>query len=380
MRLVKPSILGALLVIAASALVGPTAASATDTAVCNAHEGLACANEDLITETHSVAAAGTTVKLLSSLVDILCLSALVEATVLEYAPLGLDATSLVLTGCGTGSNHNNCTATVEELPSFTVLKTGLDEGIVTATSGSVQVECPNLGLDCEYDIEGTEFSASSQHLTASEAPITELGGKFFCPDEGTLDFLLESLESAYVLQSPLLSALCINHEEPCKAANASGNLSLPANEPPKVLAKFGKTTLVVECEKSTLKLAKGYLGFPLYLDKEGLTWENCAIVGGEKCEVESLLLGKLELEKVNLNLGRVTSVNTEVLFKCGKELNCKFGGKPVLIIEGAGHSAKAGNGRISAIDEPLSGAGTNCPDSATLDASYKSTTAFYVVH
>ena len=85
MRLVKLSILGALLAIAASALVGSTA-SATTTELCVGHEELACTNGSVETPygpvetTHAIATTGTVVKLLGA-ITILCLGALAEATV-----------------------------------------------------------------------------------------------------------------------------------------------------------------------------------------------------------------------------------------------------------------------------------------------------------
>jgi hypothetical protein len=50
-----------------------------------------------------------------------------------------------------------------------------------------------------------EFDAGANHVTANEVVISELGGKFFCPDEGLLDGLLEGLttdgfEKLYILQ------------------------------------------------------------------------------------------------------------------------------------------------------------------------------------
>jgi hypothetical protein len=196
MRLVKLSILGALLAIASSALVGSPASASTE--LCLAHEGLACTGNPVET-THSSATTGTVVKLLGA-ITILCLGALVEAEVLEGgSPQELHATSLAFTGCGTGSAHNNCTVTTEELPSFELSKTGLDEGLLTAANGQVRLKCTNLGLNCLYDTEGLEFSAGAQHITAEEAPLTELGGKFLCPGESSLDALLESLEEAFIL-------------------------------------------------------------------------------------------------------------------------------------------------------------------------------------
>jgi len=82
---------------------------------------------------------------------------------------------------------------------FGLLKTGLDAGTLTATSGQVRLVCSNIGLDCLYDAAGMEFSVGGGHLTANETAVNELGGKFFCPDEGLLDGLMEVLTSIYAL-------------------------------------------------------------------------------------------------------------------------------------------------------------------------------------
>ncbi|HEY5710041.1 MAG TPA: hypothetical protein VIS51_11660 [Solirubrobacterales bacterium] len=111
----------------------------------------------------------------------------------------MHTTEFSFEGCGTGSLHNNCTITVEEMPLSNLLKTGLDEGVLIATNGRMRLQCPNLGLDCVYDLEGIEFAVAAGHLTASKTPTSELGGKFFCPDESLLDGLLEMTLITYVL-------------------------------------------------------------------------------------------------------------------------------------------------------------------------------------
>ncbi len=103
-----------------------------------------------------------------------------------------------ISGCGTGTAHNNCTVTVQELPLSDLLKTGFDEGTLTARNGRMRLQCPG-GVDCVYDLTGIQFAVGGGHLTANETPLTELGGKFFCPNEGKLDALLETLDTTYVM-------------------------------------------------------------------------------------------------------------------------------------------------------------------------------------
>jgi hypothetical protein len=146
-----------------------------------------------------VLASGTVGKLLGA-TNVLCLNILIEATPLGLGnPQSIHTTSFTFTGCGTGAAHNNCTVETPEQPLANLLKTGLEEGVLTFTSGQQRTQCPNLGINCLYDGAGMEFTVGGQHLTAEETPVTELGGKFFCPDEGLVDGLFETLTDTYVL-------------------------------------------------------------------------------------------------------------------------------------------------------------------------------------
>lgn len=219
MKLIKMLSLIAIGVAAAMAFIGATSASATfPTQLCTEHVELECQDGAATTSVHQVLATGTVGKLLSSLVTVLCLGVLAEAGIGRFVSWGeiggikyiygsaelddpqtVQFTYLSFTGCGTGSTHNNCTVTTEELSVADLLKTGLDSGSLTLLNGRIRLECPNLGIDCKYDTAGSLFAASAGHLTVSKTPITELGGKFFCPDKGELDGLLETLVPAYIL-------------------------------------------------------------------------------------------------------------------------------------------------------------------------------------
>ncbi len=189
--------LAALAAVAAMAFVGATSASAGDTQLCKVNTSLLCPAGEARTAIHQVLATGTVGKLLA-LLNVLCLGVLVEATALGLAnPQVVHALSMSFTGCGTGSAHDNCTVTVQELPLSHLLKTGPDEGVLTALNGRTRLQCSG-GIDCVYDTEGIEFAVGAQHLTAEKTPVTELGGKFFCPNEGALDGLLVTLDPTYV--------------------------------------------------------------------------------------------------------------------------------------------------------------------------------------
>ncbi len=197
MRLIKMFGLASVAAVAAMAFVGATSASALNTQLCTTHTSLTCGSA--ATSVHLVLAAGTVLRLLAA-ISILCLGELEELTPLSLGnPQTLHTLSRVRTGCGTSSTHNNCTLTATQLPLSTLSKTGLDEGVETIINGQMRLVCSNIGLDCLYDAAGMEFEVSANHVTANETGVTELGGKFFCPDEGLLDGLLETLTNTYVL-------------------------------------------------------------------------------------------------------------------------------------------------------------------------------------
>ncbi|HEY5708794.1 MAG TPA: hypothetical protein VIS51_05325 [Solirubrobacterales bacterium] len=201
MRLIKMFGLAALAAVAAMAVVGATSASAsTTTQLCGVHTSLTCGDGNGSAQVHLVTAAGTVLKLLAT-ISVLCLGELWQLDTLGLGnPQSVHSLTKTVTGCGTGSSHNNCTVTVQEQPLFDVLKTGLDEGVATSTNGRLRLQCANLGLDCVYDLEGLELAVGGGHWTFDETPTNELGGKFFCPDEGLLDALFETLGNVFVLQ------------------------------------------------------------------------------------------------------------------------------------------------------------------------------------
>ena len=201
MRLIKMFGLAAVVAVVAMAFVGASSASATSTQLCDNHSGLTCSAGHAVSSHHLVLASGTVGRLLAA-IGILCLGILILVSAGALgSPQTVSSTSQTYSGCGTGSAHNNCTVTTPtgQNPAFDLLKTGLDAGTLTSTSGQVRLVCSNLGLDCLYDTAGMEFTVGGGHLTAEETSTTELGGKFFCPDEGLVDGLLEVLGNVYAL-------------------------------------------------------------------------------------------------------------------------------------------------------------------------------------
>jgi len=200
MRLIMLFSLAALAT-AAMAFVGATSASALNTQLCTEHTGLSCGVGRGAPSVHVVLKAGTIGELLAD-ISVLCLGYLAEATALGLgSPQSVHSSTQSFTGCGTGSAHSNCTVTIpsNQQPLYSLLKTGLDEGTLTAVSGQTRLLCSNLGLDCIFDVAGMSFQAGGGHVTSTLGPTTELGGIFKCPGSGLLDALLETLTNTYVL-------------------------------------------------------------------------------------------------------------------------------------------------------------------------------------
>jgi hypothetical protein len=207
MRRVMKTASAIVLALAATAAVIVTQASAeTSTRLCKVHTSLVCPEGQETTSDHLVLVPGTVYKILNSLVTVLCLNRLALSTPLELGkPQSLHSEEYVNINCGTNSTHTNCIFTTAEQPLWTLLKTGLDEGSQTATSGLVHVVCNEVGffkvkVDCIYNITGVLFARGVQHLTAEKTPLKFLEGSFFCPENATLDFLMETLEPSYVLE------------------------------------------------------------------------------------------------------------------------------------------------------------------------------------
>jgi len=371
--------LAAVAAVAAMAFVGATSASAEGpTQLCNTHTGLTCGSA--ATSVHSVLATGTVGKLLSSIVDVLCLNVLVESAGGDVGALGnpqrLDASSMSFTGCGTTSAHSNCTVTVESLPDNTLLKLGLDEGSLEALNGSTRLQGCDLGLNCLYDAEGTLFAVGANHLTAEETPTTELGGKFFCPDEGKLDGLLVTLGSRYILgKTGSTTALCKTHSsETCAEKDQVKSLHMATTKAPVLY----NTVANVECESSLGAATVLAPAEPQKIDFTELTWKGCHTQGAaDNCTVTTGSLPTLDLKRTALNLGTAATLGLEVGIECTVlglfELECVYGDDVSLPVEGALHKEGAGHGMLTASKvelEKLEGEG-HCPELVKWDALYE---------
>jgi len=199
--------LAAIAAVAAMAFVGASSASATFTQLCVRHDfatGLVCPAGSARTDIHLTLAPGQESRLLSSVATILCLELLIKATALALAgPQQVHVLEKFAGGCGSDANHDNCEFIAEELPLSNLLKTGLDEGTLTATNGQLHLICEDVGgfidLDCKYNTTGVLYTVGAQHVTADKTKVTEVGDKFICPNTSTLDVLLKTLDPTFVL-------------------------------------------------------------------------------------------------------------------------------------------------------------------------------------
>ncbi len=373
MRLMKMFGLAAVAAVVAVAFVGAASASATLTQLCNAHVASTCS---LPATSVSMTNEGVGT-LLTEVVDILCLTISGSGTPLAAgSPQQIHITSLSFTGCGTKSAHNNCTVSVLEMPLANLLKTGLDEGTLTGTSGLTLVECENIdifGIDihCVYEIAGLQFSAGGQHLTANETAINIVEGEFICPEESFLDALLET-ENRFVLAPGDETALCKTHTaEACPKGDPVTEVHLLAKNPGWT---FGLSD-EVKCEESLLKGPVGALTRPQVITVNELTWKNCKLNGKDACTVTNADKDAWRIGWEKLNIGLVDP-GSLVKVECGATIDCEVKGT-AWKAEGATGTHK---GKIFVLLNASFHKGKTCPLPITWAASYESVTdKFYVL-
>jgi hypothetical protein len=225
MRLVRMLGLSALVILATMAFIGASPASAlTSTALCKKHEN-PCVSPNKFELLHFTNTAGTVLKILNSIADLLCLNVLTEGHVLALGkPQELHIIQVLLSGCGTDANHNNCTLTFNASQALPWLVSLLRESLNLGTlqflefeemQPTTQVKCTIFGfvkIDCTWDHTGLEIPAEGAGhtagagrgmLTANESPVSLKEGSGLCPEESTLDFLLEPLfedENVYIVE------------------------------------------------------------------------------------------------------------------------------------------------------------------------------------
>ncbi len=379
MRSIRWIGLAAIAAVTALAFAGtPSASAETSTQLCKTHTGLTCPEGEGTASVHMSLAEGTVGKLLSSLVTVLCLGVLVEATPLDLGnPQEVHTVESKYTGCGTGSAHNNCTVTVEEEPLGSLLKTGLDEGSLELLSGRTRLQCSSPSVDCKYDAAGTLFTVGAQHLTAEETPTKELGGKLICPNEGQLDGLLQTLHA-----SPK-TTLCKTHSsETCAEKDQVKSLHMVTTKPPVLY----NTIANIECESSLGTATVLGPAETQKLDVTELTWKECHTQGAaDNCTVTSKALPTLDLKQAALNSGTVTTLGLKIGIDCTVlgliELECTYGSDVTLQAEGALYKEGTGHGMLTASKAVLAKleGGGHCPESVKWEALYEPLEHVYVL-
>lgn len=351
--------------LAAMAFVGTSTASAGSTQLCQNHTSLTCSGGTAVVNLVNEGVGS----ILSGVFNVLCLT--VRATILPLglaSPQSIHTLGIEMSGCGTTSAHNNCTVTIEELPLFNLLKTGLDQGTLEATSGQIKVACPNLSIDCKYDLAGILFSAGAQHFTAKETIIKELGEKITCPDEPKFDALLKTSTTS---TEP---SLCKKHSDICKTEDLVNKFTIKTTATPILLNSVDN----IECTSSTGAITVLDLmvpSRPIELDVTELTWTGCkAKSSGSSCTMATEKPPTFDLKRTALNLGEVTTLGFRVGLECAAlELECVFEGEAVLTFEGALHQVGTGHGKLIASEDVLKKVegGENCPETVKWDATYE---------
>jgi hypothetical protein len=201
-----------MLVIAAMALSMAPSAAAETTALCKVWQN-PCEAKNQIKSLHLVNSPGSVERLLSSELNILCLSVLAEVALSELGePQAGNFTSLSFGSCGTGATHENCKveAAHEELVGIHFHLHFVQKVVLPLILwGRRHISCTIfefMKIDCTYDETGMKLSqedalenkgSGNGMLTAEKAPLKLWSGGELCPSEISVDDLLEPLEEVY---------------------------------------------------------------------------------------------------------------------------------------------------------------------------------------
>lgn len=200
MRYLKTFGLAAVAAMAAMAFVGASSASANQsTALCKeASALLACPAAQLVTSLHGVA---ENPLLHSSLVNVLCASSLVKASVLGLGkPQVAHLQELTWTGCHTHGG-TGCTVSTLLTGLFNVLKLSTTDAHATSTGGTVVlVECGAF-IHCSYGGTPTLLAEGSPAVLKASTTVKrdETGhASFFCPETSTWLALYKNLTNVFI--------------------------------------------------------------------------------------------------------------------------------------------------------------------------------------
>jgi hypothetical protein len=159
------------------------------------------------------------------------------------------------------------------------------------------------------------------------------------------------------------TAACRANETPCSAENLyTGHAEGAATN---VILLTNLTN--VACSESHILGNILGLSNPAIGHLELFTFTSCKTSSGTPCTVKTISLGLIEVLRTGENLGIGTSNGgTEERVTCGFIIDCVYGGKPTLHIEGGEHPTLEANGSLL-----LGTGGSVCPEQAELDALYE---------
>ncbi len=295
------------------------------------------------------------------------------------------------------SNCLNCTLKVEEGGVIEVLKEGPELSKVTGTGFRVKTVC--FGMKCVYNATGLvghglgplEAGTNSLgHVTYTNTTVRSLSG--VCPETAKLDALFKSLTPLYVRGAPAAMAkqgtlLCtkdsqLNPETKAECNEPSEVHLISVNEKGELahaalLTEFLGSPLTIECNvliQGTV-LTGSVAGAPvkIHVAAEGLVYSNCL-----NCTVKVEKGGVLEVLKEGPELSKVTGAGFRVKVTCFG-IECTY--NPVGPTgHGLGPLEVGTNslGHVTYLNTTVSKISGVCPETAKLDALFKSLTPLYV--
>jgi hypothetical protein len=178
------------------------------------------------------------------------------------------------------------------------------------------------------------------------------------------------------------SSLCKTHEDPCAAGNRATGVHMVAVGD--TVLKTNVATVLCLGSLASGNTENGGLGSPLGITMTAITWTSCGTTAAHNnCDVLTTKLGLFDALTTSLNLGTATALGTEVLVECDLaiDLHCVYGGTVTgFKVEGAGHTAGAGNGMFTAteLSVPKTG-GFFCPNTSLWTALYEPLEKLYEV-
>jgi hypothetical protein len=197
--------LAAITAVAAMAFIGVSSASANlDTAACITESALKCPDGELTTSIHATA---SNPLLHSSIIDVLCASSLISATVLALGtapnPQIGHTTALTWTSCHRHSGAA-CTVTTILEGLLLLLKTKEDQADLQSHLNAVRVQCGAL-IDCTYEglptlvaLSATKTTKGMSHANTPVDKSAKNHPKSFCPNTSTWLALYESLTNVWI--------------------------------------------------------------------------------------------------------------------------------------------------------------------------------------